>query len=290
MHSFWCNALHKHLHCGDIVLCSERIFIADGFAFYSSRPRTAGDPSAVPSFPQARIFTQIFQNRNEKRTEHSIEFNRKVFRKRQSCAPCKCLRLCRSRGVLPVCERERDRNLHWNRCPSPLESADLTRSLDYANRRLQVARLLGRLANEMELFNNKSAVYLTGLQVDLGNQVGLVGSLGERHWAKGYELGYSRHMPSLAEALATIDRIRPELAALRVVRIGIFGSVARGTSRSNSDVDCLVQLADKGSLFDLISVKQLLEEAFGCPVDVVTPRGLKADVRDAVLGEVRYAA
>ena len=159
-----------------------------------------------------------------------------------------------------------------------------------SNRRLQVARLLGRLANEMELFNNKSAVYVAALQVDLGNQVGLVGSLGERHWAKGYELGYSRHMPSLAEALATIDRIRPELAALRVVRIGIFGSVARGTSRSNSDVDCLVQLADKGSLFDLISVKQLLEEAFGCPVDVVTPRGLKADVRDAVLGEVRYAA
>ena len=167
MHSFPCNALHKHLLCGEIRPCSERIFIADGFAFYSSRPRTAGDPCAVPSFPQGRIFTQILQNRNEKRTEHSIEFNRKVFRKRQSCAPCKCLRLCRSRGVLPVCERERDRSLHWNRCPSPLESADRARSLDYANRRLQVARLLGRLANEMELFNNKSAVYLTGLQVDL---------------------------------------------------------------------------------------------------------------------------
>ena len=136
-HSSSCNALHKHLHYGEIMPCSERIFIADGFAFYSSRPRTAGDPSAVPSFPQARIFTQIFQNRNEKRTEHSIEFNRKVFRKRQSCAPCKCLRLCRSRGVLPVCERERDRSLHWNRCPSPLESADQARSLEYANRRLQ---------------------------------------------------------------------------------------------------------------------------------------------------------
>ena len=136
-HSSSCNALHTHLHYGEIMPCSERIFIADGFAFYSSRPRTAGDPCAVPSFPQGRIFTQIFQNRNEKRTEHSIEFNRKVFRKRQSCAPCKCLRLCRSRGVLPVCERERDRSLHWNRCPSPLESADQARSLDYANRRLQ---------------------------------------------------------------------------------------------------------------------------------------------------------
>ena len=63
--------------------------------------------------------------------------------------------------------------------PSPLESADQARSLDYANRRLQVARLLGRLANEMELFNNKSAVYVAGLQVDLGNQVGSVCIMGE---------------------------------------------------------------------------------------------------------------
>ena len=50
--------------------------------------------------------------------------------------------------------------------------ADRARSLEYANRRLQVARLLGRLANEMELFNNKSAVCVAALQVDLGNQVG----------------------------------------------------------------------------------------------------------------------
>ena len=66
--------------------------------------------------------------------------------------------------------------------------ADRARSLDYANRRLQVARLLGRLANEMELFNNKSAVYLAGLQVDLGNQVGAVWICLD-HWAKvAYEL------------------------------------------------------------------------------------------------------
>jgi len=35
----------------------------------------------------------------------------------------------------------------------------------------------------MELFNNKSAVYLTGLQVDLGNQVGAVWICLD-HWAK----------------------------------------------------------------------------------------------------------
>lgn len=50
--------------------------------------------------------------------------------------------------------------------------ADRARSLDYANRRLQVARHLMRMANEMKLISDKSAVYVAALQVDLGNQVG----------------------------------------------------------------------------------------------------------------------
>ena len=88
----------------------------------SSHHRDLGiQPAVVPR--RAQLFA------------HSSSCN--ALHKRQSCAPCKCLRLCRSRGVLPVCERERDRSLHWNRCPSPLESADQARSLDYANRRLQ---------------------------------------------------------------------------------------------------------------------------------------------------------
>ena len=52
--------------------------------------------------------------------------------------------------------------------------ADRARSLDYANRRLQVARHLIRMANEMKLISDKSAVYVAALQVDLGNQVGSV--------------------------------------------------------------------------------------------------------------------
>ena len=57
--------------------------------------------------------------------------------------------------------------------------ADRARSLDYANRRLQVARHLIRMANEMKLISDKSAVYVAALQVDLGNQVGSVWIMGE---------------------------------------------------------------------------------------------------------------
>ena len=61
--------------------------------------------------------------------------------------------------------------------------ADRARSLDYANRRLQVARHLIRMANEMKLISNKSAVYVAALQVDLGNQVGSVWIIGRKSLA-----------------------------------------------------------------------------------------------------------
>jgi len=49
---------------------------------------------------------------------------------------------------------------------------DRARSLDIANRRLQVARHLVRIAREMNLLSERATVFVAGLQVDLGNQVG----------------------------------------------------------------------------------------------------------------------
>jgi predicted nucleotidyltransferase len=52
----------------------------------------------------------------------------------------------------------------------------------------------------------------------------------------------------------------------------------------------VVDFTDEGDLFDLVAVKRLLQDALGCSVDVVPAGGLKPDVRDAVLKDVRYAA
>lgn len=54
-------------------------------------------------------------------------------------------------------------------------------------------------------------------------------------------------------------------------RIGIFGSFARGSSTNQSDVDIVVEL-ERQDLFDLIGIKQDLEETFKCPVDLVSYR------------------
>jgi len=53
--------------------------------------------------------------------------------------------------------------------------------------------------------------------------------------------------------------------------LGVFGSVARDTISANSDIDIVVRLT-KQDLFELIGIKQDLEEYLELPVDVVSYR------------------
>ena len=70
---------------------------------------------------------------------------------------------------------------------------------------------------------------------------------------------------------------------LRDVRV--FGSVARGDAVETSDVDLLVAPGPDTTLFDLSGFALEVEEIVGRHVDVATPRGLKARIRDRVLAE-----
>jgi predicted nucleotidyltransferase len=65
----------------------------------------------------------------------------------------------------------------------------------------------------------------------------------------------------------------------------IFGSAARGQADERSDLDLLVEMEPGRSLFDLGGLQYEVEQLLGCPVDVVTERGLKARIRDRVLRE-----
>jgi uncharacterized protein len=78
---------------------------------------------------------------------------------------------------------------------------------------------------------------------------------------------------------------------LRVARthgaqsVRIFGSVAKGNARPDSDLDLLVQLAPGYSLLDIVAIKQDLEDLLGCQVDVVTEAALSPYIREQVLRE-----
>ena len=56
-----------------------------------------------------------------------------------------------------------------------------------------------------------------------------------------------------------------------IVRIGVFGSIARDEITSASDVDIVVEL-DHPDLFALVGIKQELEELLHRPVDIVRYR------------------
>lgn len=68
-------------------------------------------------------------------------------------------------------------------------------------------------------------------------------------------------------------------------RIRIFGSVARHTADEKSDIDFLVELAPKRTLFDLGGFANDLEKPPGKPVDVCTVPLLCEPVRSRVVAE-----
>ncbi len=53
--------------------------------------------------------------------------------------------------------------------------------------------------------------------------------------------------------------------------IGIFGSAAQDSFREHSDIDVVVEL-ENPDLFNIIGIKQDLEERFHCPVDIIRYR------------------
>ncbi|MBT2516662.1 nucleotidyltransferase family protein [Streptomyces sp. ISL-90] len=77
-----------------------------------------------------------------------------------------------------------------------------------------------------------------------------------------------------------------EFAARRGIRnVRVFGSVARGSDRPDSDIDLLVDLAPGTGLFALARLENDLSELLHAKVDVVPARTLREHVAERVLGE-----
>lgn len=78
-----------------------------------------------------------------------------------------------------------------------------------------------------------------------------------------------------------------------VAELAVFGSVARGEARPDSDLDLLYVLAPGRHLgFSINRLEDELSELFGRPVDLVSKAALHRAIRDEVLAEARelYAA
>ena len=105
--------------------------------------------------------------------------------------------------------------------------------------------------------------------------------------------------PAVSQQLkVALDAVHPEVlveAAAPILkqmatdhgysRLAVFGSVARGEARSNSDIDLIIEAPEGTSTFRFIEFKMLIERVLGRDVDLVSYGGLKAKLDDDIRGE-----
>jgi len=93
------------------------------------------------------------------------------------------------------------------------------------------------------------------------------------------------------ESLRTILAAhREDLTAMGVRQLAVFGSVARGEARPDSDVDLLVEFDQPQGLFAMARLQRQLAEGLDAPVDLAEPEGLRRPLREAILREAVRAA
>ena len=71
------------------------------------------------------------------------------------------------------------------------------------------------------------------------------------------------------------SRLLSFLLPYRPLRVGIFGSYARGEQNQESDLDILIQFRDRMSLLRLVQIEQGLSDELGIPIDLVTENSLR---------------
>ena len=73
------------------------------------------------------------------------------------------------------------------------------------------------------------------------------------------------------QAIEMLTRSKPELQALfGLTQLALFGSTARNTATSDSDVDILVAFDGPATSKRYFGVQFYLEDLLGCRVDLVT--------------------
>ena len=85
------------------------------------------------------------------------------------------------------------------------------------------------------------------------------------------------------KALKLLAQNKPVLEErYSVTSLALFGSTVRDTARPDSDIDILVSFDGPATSERYFGVLFFLEDIFGCPVDLVTDKALRPELRPYV--------
>ena len=97
---------------------------------------------------------------------------------------------------------------------------------------------------------------------------------------EGNETSEIRSGDRLLRVIRLLKSYRAQLGSMGVRHSWVFGSIARGEERPDSDLDILVEVdpAVVNDLFRYGEIQQSLEEWLNCPVDLADKARLRPDV------------
>lgn len=82
------------------------------------------------------------------------------------------------------------------------------------------------------------------------------------------------------KALEILSRLKPELARkYGVTRLALFGSTAHDRAGPNSDIDIVVAFDGPATSARFFGVQFMLEDEMGYPVDLVTEKAMRDELR-----------
>ena len=82
------------------------------------------------------------------------------------------------------------------------------------------------------------------------------------------------------QTLEVLTKLKPELVErFGVTRLALFGSTARNEARADSDIDIVVAFDGPATSKKYFGVQFLLEDELGCPVDLVTEKALRPELK-----------
>ena len=94
-------------------------------------------------------------------------------------------------------------------------------------------------------------------------------------------------MHAVEEREDLFRKISSFLKKYGVTKVSVFGSYVRGEEKPESDIDVLVEFAERKSLLTLVNIELELSDYLGVKVDLLTEKSISPYLIDGILKEAR---